>query len=171
MNDMQETPLGQLVELAERAHADGARWHFHSLATDCRFNPRAGSRAIVLEQPGIDRVRVAYAEEADIAPVVKRLAAMLHGEEMIGGEAPDESRFDEATRRLLARADELSAAGVRWHHHYFGADCALNPHAPRCCLVLEDPERGDNLEAVHRHEPRGPLAAIEQRYFGQGEAR
>ena len=96
---------------------------------------------------------------------------MLHGEETIAGEAPDESRFDEATRRLLARADQLSAAGIRWHHHYFGADCALNPHAPRCCLVLEDPQGGENIEAVHQRAPRGPLAAIEQRYFRQDGAR
>lgn len=164
---MQETPLEQLVRLAERAHADGIRWHFHSLSTDCQFNPRAGSRAIVLEQPGNDRVRVAYGEETDIAPLVKRLAALLHGEQMLSGEAPDESRFDEPTRQLLARADELSAAGVRWHHHYLGGDCALNPHVPRCCLVLEDPRGGERLEVVHGREPRAPLAAIERRYFAQ----
>ena len=164
---MNDVDLPTLLAAANGAVAERRPWHFHSLANGCSFNPRNDCRAILLEQPGHAAACVAYGDDQVLAPVVKRLATMLHGEAMLNAPPAEESGFDQATRRMLACADELAGAGVHWHHHMFGHDCLLNPHAPRHCLMLEDPRNGARLEAVFDHLPESELAAIEQRFFAQ----
>jgi hypothetical protein len=162
---IEEVSLDGCSQAADALDASGTGWHIHSLSPDCRYNPRPGNYAFVVEDEGSGVGYMAFTaqqpRELNIA-LLKR----LHGDSVLDKSATTAKPGDAAARALLQRVEDLAARGVPWHHHVLAPRCCLNPARGRWVIAVEAPEAGFPDCAAFDAEPSTLIAAIEQRYFG-----
>ncbi len=160
-----ETGLDGCRETALSLHGKGRPWHIHSLAPDCRFNPKGGRYAFAVEDETTGAAHVAFCEEQP-RPLNLELLALLHGDDILSAAAaagPD----DPIAVRMIERTRDLCRRGARWHHHIFSPRCRLNPAPGSHTIALECPAEGLYEVASFEEEPRALLSAVERLYFGE----
>jgi hypothetical protein len=181
---MNEKKLVAVVDAAQQAAAEGRKWHFHILSPTCCFNSKGDHYALVVEiSPGSSQgsltqepdqntlpreqtTLIAYSTERP-AEQGKRLVALLHGEKILEGTGSPERAQNEAASTILVRARNLSARRIPWHHHMLFPDCTLNPNPGMWNLLFEDPETGEQLNALYHDEPVHDLREVEALFNAQ----
>jgi hypothetical protein len=163
---MIETSIQEIRHKAASWQAAGEQWHFHMLVPGCAFNERSDQHAFVLESPSLQKAYVHYSDE----PQVKTdhaLLLLLYGDEILDGEMAAIVAGSPQIRPILDRAGELSARGVKWHHHIFFPGCIYNNYADQWVIAFEDPEQDQVIEVRYKANPIGDLRKLELLFFDQ----
>jgi len=148
------------------AHAlreKGTGWHIHSLAPDCRFNPRPGLYAFVVEDEATGTGHMSF-DRIHPRSLNIELLKHLHGDAVLEPADPADVS-DDASRAMLDDIARLKADGASWHHHVIAPRCRLNPEPGRWAIALEAPGLPLFRSLSFDEEPAALIAAIERLYF------
>lgn len=163
---MIELSIEEIRRKAESWHADGQLWHFHMLVPGCAFNERKDGHAFVLENTSTQEAFVFYSDKPQVE-TDHALLLLLYGDDIL-----DESQaaLDPGSieiRPVLARAQELSARGIGWHHHMLCPGCIFSEQPEKWVIAFEDPETERVIEVPYETEPEGDLRKLELLFFDQ----
>jgi hypothetical protein len=169
LSDWLELPATLIRQKALEHYEAGLTWHFHVMTPNCMFNEQP-KYALLLETP--TGTVVHYSDSAEpVTKLGKELAPLAHKADVLQrASAPKGYAPSPAVGQIIARAKELNAKQVEWHHHVTFAGCQFNKGGHKFTLVLEDPESGKTLESVSDEEPINDLRQIEPLFYSQQTA-
>ena len=165
---MKETTLEAAIQIGESAQIAGKRWHFHILAPACRFNPKPGTYALVVELTSDSETYVTYQDERP-AEAGKKLLGLLHGSKVLQGTGESSHVANRTTATIVERAKGLNERNIHWHHDMMFPTCVINPSPGRWNLTFEDPETGETLSALYDSEPVQDLKEVEALFYAQSK--
>jgi hypothetical protein len=163
---MQEAELDSIRATAHQLANTGGGWHFHILTPNCALNDKPHF-AFILEDVDNVQAWVHYSQWME-QELGSELLPLLHKVSATPADEPDNHYQPSAkVHQILTRAQELNAAGTRWHHHVLFPGCMFNMHSPRYVLMFEDPEQGNTIEQVSDSEPTPDLKLLEPLFYAQ----
>jgi hypothetical protein len=163
---MIELSIEEIRHKAESWHADGQLWHFHMLVPGCAFNGRRDCHAFVLENTSSQEVFVFYSEEPQVE-ADHALLLLLHGDDILNETQASLDPGSIEIQPILARAKELSARGISWHHHMLCPGCIFSEQPEKWVITFEDPETEQVIGIPYDTEPEGDLRKLELLFFDQ----
>jgi hypothetical protein len=167
---MIEIPIQEIRHIAESWQAAGEQWHFHMLMPDCAFNKRGDQHALVLECPSLKKAYVYYSEEPQVE-TDHALLLLLYGDEILDKDMAALVAGSPEIQPILDRASELSARGIRWHHHMFVPGCIYSSDTDLWVIAFEDPEKDQVTKVQYDSDPKGDLRKLELLFFDQQTTR
>ncbi len=163
----QEKTLEEIVSIAEGLATKGKHWHFHILAPDCKLN--GGDDFVLMVEDTARQEFFTFHTDSKPSEVGKRLVQLLHGKEVMVGEAtPIGYNPSKEIREMVDRAKKLNDEGKAWHHHVLFPDCKFNT-SEKWTILFEYPESAEPLRSVSDTEPKEGLKQIETLFY-QGKS-
>src|SRR5579872_301374 len=120
----QDASLNDIRRQAHKSHKENRHWHFHVLTPGCVLNERQ-TYAFVLECPDENIYLVHYSDKAE-RDLGEELAPLAHGQKILDKELSGSYQPSEKMRKIIARATDLNALGVEWHHHVISPSCMFS---------------------------------------------
>jgi hypothetical protein len=161
---MIEKTFDAIVEMAKDCKTKSVNWHFHMLGKNCKFNESNDKYCIVFENEATKEKFFSFFDNKPLDQA-EILAKLVYGQDFM--ERDDKSIENPEMKKLTARARELSKKKADWHHHHLHPNCIFNNHKGHHVAILEDPQKGETLEAIIDENPAAQLKEIEKLFYNK----